>query len=167
MAKSISRLIIIVLLAYAAWIVASPHVALRNMRQAAERNDAQAFSSYVDYPQLRESMKVQLQQKMHREAGAVGGFLGALIMNPLLDYLVTPEGMQTIMLEARLADKPRRGQDAKQEEAAARKKTHTSGSYDGWSRYVVEIKHDDGHSLSLVLQRHGLSEWKLSGIRLP
>ena len=61
-----------------AWYFASPWYTLKQMRSAAEANDAAALSSYIDYPSLREDLKSDLMAQMMAEASKDKSGFGAL-----------------------------------------------------------------------------------------
>ena len=104
-----STLIPLVILAAAASSYFSPYWTLYQMKQAYERRDAAAFSSYIDFPALRTSVKAQMQarvrdkltQRLH------GGFLASLgaavasnVTDPLVDQLVSPASIEQVFRES-------------------------------------------------------------------
>jgi hypothetical protein len=163
-------LALILVAAAAIWYFASPGLTVQAMVKAAESNDEARFSSYVDYPALREDMKRELTARLEEEArrdgsaeAKVGLAMGMALMSPLVDSMVSPKGMKTAF--ANLA----------REEAAVKKAEASGGKNEagkprpeirrmGFNRFIVTGKDTPGSGL--VFERRGLS-WKLAGIDLP
>jgi hypothetical protein len=95
-----------------AWWYFSPFLAVRDLQRAAQAGDADAFNAHVDYPRLRQSLKLQfsglLAQKLgvSRDASnpmaALGGMIGERLIEPLVDALVRPETVMAAMQSGRL-----------------------------------------------------------------
>jgi hypothetical protein len=76
------------------------------MRKAVQRKDHSYVSAHVDFPQLRESLKGTFTAQMAKEVAATdtdgfeafGAALGAMMIGPMIDALVTPEGLIAMML---------------------------------------------------------------------
>lgn len=113
MSKTLLRwaalLIIVAVLLYA---YASPYLALKNIQRAAEQNDHATLSSYMDYPSIRESLKLQvksmMQDKIEQQGlgslGKLGNIVTEKLAQPLIDRLVRPETMQLIFQGKQLWD---------------------------------------------------------------
>jgi hypothetical protein len=88
---------------------ASPYWTLRQMRNAIVDKDADAFSSHVDFPALRESVRAQVMVAMQAKLGVpetkgnalagLGMLLGMALMNQIIDTIVTPSGVMALMAE--------------------------------------------------------------------
>jgi len=77
--------------------------------------------------------------------------------------MVSPEGV------AAMVSKSAVGAEADQNSPAAggaQEKTDYSVAYAGWDKFVVRAKAAGDEKGGLVLQRHGLWNWKLSAIEL-
>lgn len=159
-------------LAASSW--ASPHWQLYRMRAAVEARDAQALSGYVDFPKLRESVKVQAMRRLGaNEAlaeprsnpfGALSRAMARAVIDPVVDAAVSPAGVAA-MLEAgdiRVQSTPDKPAPAAGE--APREKLDYDLSYRGWNQAVVERA--DGGGVAFLLDRHGLWSWKLAGVEL-
>ncbi len=151
---------VLVLLATIGWYVLSPGYTLKQMKAAAQANDADRLSSYIDYPSLREDMKSELSARMMAEAqkdqsgfGPLGVALGSALVGPLVDAIISPAGVRAMMLSNRQNKKApiAVGEDPDIERH-------------GLSEFVVKSK--SGQNGTMVFKRHGLS-WKLSGLDLP
>ena len=62
-------LVLVVLLALAAYVIAGPYMTVRAIRTAVKQQDAAALSRQVDFPALRTSLKAQLADRLLRKAG--------------------------------------------------------------------------------------------------
>ncbi|MDN7672981.1 DUF2939 domain-containing protein [Burkholderia oklahomensis] len=101
--------IVVALVVAAAVIVyayASPYLALRQLKLAIDARDAQAISTYVDFPALRISLKQQLADELMRRIDAqkrdnpiaiIGALIGSALVGPLVDAYATPEGVAALM----------------------------------------------------------------------
>jgi hypothetical protein len=160
------------------WYYVSPGITVKAMVEAAQANDEALFSSYVDYDALRADMKSELTNRLQEEArrdgsaeAKLGLAMGMAMMNPIVDSMVSPKGMQTAF-----ANLARQQQAAKAKggngKGAEGKDSGAKGSMPldpeirrhGLNRFIVTGKDTPGSGL--VFERSGLS-WKLSGIDLP
>ncbi|HEX9955353.1 MAG TPA: DUF2939 domain-containing protein [Allosphingosinicella sp.] len=167
----IGGIVVAVLLAAAGtWYYVSPGMTVKAMVEAAQKNDEAAFSSYVDYPALREDMKSELTNRLQQEAkrdnsaeAKLGLAMGMAMMNPIVDSMVSPKGMTAAF--ATLAN-----QQKASKEGGGGKQAKGSIPADpqirrqGLNSFIVSGK--DTPDSGLVFERHGLG-WKLSGIQLP
>ena len=146
------------------WYFESPAWALKGMKDAAQSHDADELNAYIDYPALRESLKAELMARMMAEAqknksgfGALGMAFGSAMMGPMIDGLVSPEGMRAALLA--------NGQENTGPAAPA---LHVPEEpvivRRSFSEFLVTAK--DQPNSGLVFRRHGLS-WMLSGVELP
>lgn len=176
MSNKIKLSIIIIFVAFGTWLYFTPYLAVSGMKAGAETKDAVKLSSYVNFPALKESLKVSFHAKLASGAakkpegnpgnpfGAVGAALAVAFVNPMIDALVTPESLAMIMK----GDKPQPIQNAAQSKPSE-SGTETSMSYESFDRFVVNIKKkgETGEPYGLVFNRDGLFSWKLSALRLP
>ena len=178
--RTLISAVLVAVLAIGGYWYFSPYLALKSMRSAAERHDADAFNERVDYPRLRESLKGQLAAHMSQQAsksadsgaGALGAMLGMALINPLIDAIVRPELVMQAMQEGQLKGLPGAQPGAAGDQPA------TSAQEVKWEverkgankliahgRDAGEPRADKG--LELVFERSGFADWKLTEIRLP
>ena len=155
-----------VLLAGIGWYIESPLYTLGQMRDAAKANDADALSSYVDYPALRESVKAEItarvaytERKDRSGLGPLEAALSSAITGPLTDAVVSPAGIRA-MLASKQADEvlgniPKPPVHVDSDAAIERH---------GLSEFVVKSRSKPQGAI--VFKRHWLG-WKLSGVELP
>lgn len=160
----------------------SPYWSLYQMRRAVENNDGVYVSDHVDFPQLRESLKATFKTQMAKEVAkkdtdgmeAFGAALGAMMIGPMVDALVTPEGLLAMMQGKSLdeiEEPSKRPGEAKPPAAKGEKMNVAKMGYEKLNRFVVKVADTeqgkaDKDSLTLVFLRSGLLSWKLAGIRM-
>lgn len=177
---------------------ASPYITMYQMRSAMADKDADSFSSHVDFPSLRESLRGQfltmVQSKLANSPDMKGNSFAGLGMmvamgfaNQLIDTMVTPAGVMTMMAQgtakpAHPADVPAApassaapteatpaGSDvgATPDQANSTPKVDYSVRYKNWSTVTATARKGTDDQVTLVFKRDGLWSWKLSGIDLP
>src|SRR6476661_3616678 len=87
----------------AGWWFGSPYWTLHQMQTAARQGDSARLSHFVDYPAVRENLKAQLRHEMLTQVpaeeqgnglAALGTAIASAMIDPLIDTLVTPDGLQ-------------------------------------------------------------------------
>lgn len=153
------------LVAATIWYFASPAWTLSRMKAAVEARDAVALDAYIDYPALREDLTAKLVARLRSKAqdeksglAGLGAAVGALVAEPLIDTLLTPEGVRAALLEG--GGRP----------AGSPVTTVLPGlpvnpviERRGLSAFIVTSNDQPG--TGLVFRLHGLSS-KLSGVEL-
>ncbi|WP_332853675.1 DUF2939 domain-containing protein [Duganella sp. S19_KUP01_CR8] len=149
----------------------SPYIALYQIRTAVAERDADAISDHVDFPALRENLKGQVmggmmaamdtpELKSNPFAG-VGQALGAAMVGPMIDTLVSPAGLIALMQRSSTASDTAAGP------SAASEKPNYKLSFKGWSKVILQRADTDGSEGALTLRRFGLWNWKLTSIEIP
>lgn len=164
--RSYLPLLSLMLCLAAAWMYASPYLAMRKLQRAAERGDVATLNEVVDFPALRTSVKDNVRSSVARGiqsdgglAGALGGALAGALVSPLVDAAVTPTGI------AALAD-GRDPRDRDGDDDEPRRERRVERGYEGLNRWVVSYRdaENGGEQIALIMRRDGLG-WKLSGVR--
>lgn len=171
------------LAAFGAWLWFAPHLTVHAMRQAAERGDAEALASHVDFPALRESVRAQLAARVSDRLGGGSGWsrLGAdfatTLAAPAIDAMVSPEALAMLFAGRDMHDRYAGSPETTSPTADAGEshggidtgQWRLSMGYDDLSTFSVKIANDGmGPAPSrLVFKRHNLLWWKLSGVELP
>ncbi|OEY98099.1 DUF2939 domain-containing protein [Acinetobacter qingfengensis] len=185
MNKTLKTSIVVILLLTAAYIYLSPYLVLYQLKQAAERHDAQQLSQYIDYPSVRKSLKGQmgnyLLHKLHQPEKNVPGhealaaIFASSIADKAVDLILTPEAIALLM----------KGQQFTATSSIKNSSTSTdqvssasSGStnelkydlgYRSFSQFNASIYPDPQHTdqaIQIIMTRQGLS-WKITAIELP
>lgn len=85
---------------------ASPYIAVKHMKAAADARDAATLNEYVDYPALRLSLKQQVGEMLQRRVEGqhssnplliLGAVIGAALISPLVDAYATPDGVAALL----------------------------------------------------------------------
>ena len=156
-----------VLLSGIGWYIESPIYTLEQLRDAANANDSDRISSYVDYPSLRESLKSQIMARVRADIakndrsglGSLEGGLVSAFVGPLTDAVVSPSGVRVMLLSRQRAERlgnrlPRSSVQLDSDPVIER---HGLSEFD-----VTNRSKDAG---ALVFKRHGLG-WKLSAVEI-
>ncbi len=171
----------VVIAVFGAWFYFAPHLAVMGMKSAAEAEDADRLSDYVDFPELRNSLKASFNARIVSEVAkekggnplsplgaamgsAIGAVTAAAVINPMVDALVMPENMAMMLKGGR----PQPGSNDVRS-GPPDSELDISMYYESFDRFVVLVKEKGTNEAPLVLvfNRHGLFSWKLSALRLP
>jgi hypothetical protein len=174
-----------------AWFFATPYLALWSLKRAAENQDVQTLSQYVDFPALKESLKSSLRSKMtaaiaktHNDnpygniVGAGVAQLAVQTLDPVLDAIVTPETIAAL-LRGQRQESPSSNDGGNGEAASdnplARvfpstdKDTEISAHYANFDTFVITLKNGKTEEalISFLMKRQGIASWKIAGVMLP
>ncbi len=148
-------------------VYTAPYLALDNLKKATINRNANDLAQEIDFPALRtsvkENVKAQVLKQMTAGNTPVKGLNAVAvdkIVNPMVDKLVTPEGLGELMMDK----VPGATIDLSNLESNIAGSEVKMG-YESFDRFVVRIvdKVDRTKDVSLILKRDGLA-WKLSGI---
>ena len=162
--------IALVLLGFAAYLAASPYLALYKLKSGVEARDAEAVAECVDFPALRQNLKDQLQAALSKRIdsqqsplGALAASLAVSAADPLVDSLISPEGLARLMA----GQKPPLASSEPSTPASPVKNLLEDATfgYESLDEFVVSVP-SAGGAIRFVLTRSGLS-WKLSRIEIP
>jgi hypothetical protein len=191
----IITLIVIVVIAALGFAYASPYIALRNLKRAADARDAQTVNQYVDFPALRDSLKQQITGMLTRRLDAdansklatIGAMIGVTLIGPLVDSYATPDGVAALLNgmppRGDPGERPVAPPDAGNPPAAAEAPAapaagdsasaaqpaarETTAGYRGINEFIVTYRRGEGDAnYSAIFQREGLFTWKLTAINL-
>lgn len=165
------------------YYLASPFLAIQELRTGFLSKNADQVNQYIDYPSLQSDLKAQLGSMMLKTmqsdpemaANPFSGFAMAMItpmVNSIVDTYVTPSGMKTI-LEAPSTQQSSASPDQTAQNLVERKREFdkalqkTTMGYDGLHKFQLTATADDGKKTKLVFNRQGFAEWKLNSVILP
>lgn len=151
---------------FGGWYYAAPLYAMNSLRDAAQSGSEEALEGSVDFPVLRENLKGELRNRIETEIGdavgnEIGDFgasLGMAMIDPIVDGLVTPEAIATMVRQGNVL--PQGSGAAASEEPAQEAEWVVER---GLSRFIARPASGNA---ALVFERRGLG-WKLVGIDLP
>lgn len=171
---------------------ASPYWTLYQLKRAVDRNDGVFVADRVDFPQLRESFKGAVMANLAKEATkgeedgieALGAAFGAMMVGPMVDALITPEGLIQMMqgraMDAMPDEDPGTletpsqagGSEAQEGGESEGGMDVSSVGYETLNRFSVTIAGGMGGfaaekgAFTLLFSRRGLAGWKLTGVRI-
>ena len=158
---------------FAIYLYASPYLVLNNIKNAAQQGDADKLSGYIDFPSVKQSMKDQVKAAMVEELAAsdeqdgfeaLGTMLAAAMIDPLIDGLVTPDGV-ALMLQGQKLDFDLNNDKPEDKPKAKNEDIDYKAGYLSFNRFKVQIidADDPNESLDVIMHRDWLS-WKVTRI---
>ena len=173
---------------------AAPWLALRDLTQAFEDQDTRQLEKLVDFPELREDIKVTAKAAMMKSAAielegnpfaAMGIMMANAIVDPIIDQVISPAGLQLFFSAKEMSG----GTDGLPEniDAIARdlipsgdggelssgvdaaQSIEVKTEYIGINEFKVQVSNEGvlNESVSFYMRREGLGAWKISGLRVP
>lgn len=163
------------LLALAAYVAAGPYLAVNGIRNVVASGDYGKLSYFVDFRKLRENVTPQIQARITRDirdrlgsgsAAEVASGVSLAISEPVIDAIVSPLGVATLLTGSTLARKltGETNKDGKVHADDPLKDARTR--YVSMSRFTATVTTDEGKPLVFEFERDGL-RWKLAGLDLP
>lgn len=155
----------------------SPYLTLHQMKTAIADKDADRFSSYIDFPALRDSVKGQMMVMMNKRLSrpemadspfaGLGRVMGAALIDPVVDAVVSPAGVMAMFESGKVQPLPGAGkkQEAPPAGAAEAGSPAYAVDYESWSR--VAIAKPDTETGRFILKRTGLWSWQLAALEFP
>lgn len=146
----------------------APYITIDNIKKATTNRNSDALSQEINFPELRTSFKENIKAQVIKQLTGANMARSpqmtvekiSKIVNPTVDKLITPEGIEKLMLD--------RVPGARIELSNLERdlaKSEIGMGYESFDRFVVHIidKVDRTKDVSLILKRDGLA-WKLAGI---
>ncbi|WP_250865598.1 DUF2939 domain-containing protein [Caballeronia sp. INSB1] len=162
---------------------ASPYLTMYQMRNAMLTHDADAFSSHVDFPAMRESLRAQFMTMMHAKMAAssdlknnpfagFGMMLGVGIVNQMIETMVTPAGVMALMAkDAKAAtsssEASAQSTGTQTNPTDSQAKPRYSIDYKDWSTVTAAFGDTSDQKGEFVFKRDGIWSWKLAALTLP
>ena len=161
------------LVIFAIYLYASPYLVLNNIKNAAEQGDADKLSVYIDFPSVKQSIKDQAKAVMVKELAsskeqdgfeALGTMLGAAMIDPLIDGLVTPDGV-ALMLQGQKLDFDLNNDTPEDKPKSKNEDIDYKAGYLSFNRFKVQVidADDPNESIDVIMHRDWLS-WKVTRI---
>lgn len=158
---------------FAIYLYASPYLVLNSIKNAAQQGDADKLSGYIDFPSVKQSMKDQVKAAMVEELAAsdeqdgfeaLGTMLAAAMIDPLIDGLVTPDGV-ALMLQGQKLDFDLNNDTPEDKLEVKNEDIDYKAGYLSFNRFKVQIidADDPNESLDVIMHRDWLS-WKVTRI---
>jgi hypothetical protein len=165
----------VLLVAFGAYIVAGPYLAMNGIRNVVASGDYGKLSYFVDFTKLRESVTPQIQARIasgvkqrlgQGNKATAASEVASMISAPAIDAIVSPLGVATLLTGTTLAHKltGRKGPDGRVHAVDPLKEARTH--YQTLSRFTATVTTDEGKPLVFVFERDGMT-WKLTELILP
>jgi hypothetical protein len=166
-----SKLLFGILVIIGGYIVATPYITIYQMKAAAERQDGEALSEFIEFPSVRQSLKDQLNTLIVKSMGQGSGiegnpmtllgasFAGALV-EKMVDAYVTPSGISELMSGS--APTSSRGGKAV-EDGGTSPFNGAKLSYESLDKFTVKLESKEDQEFKFVLRRRGI-DWKITEI---
>jgi len=169
--SSFSTLLVLAVLFAGVYLYFTPYLALNKLQKAAQRGDEQAMAELVDFPALRESVKGNVRGAVAHSVGGrnpigvLGGILAGAVTGPVVDAVVTPQGIAALTRGERPGSRREGGGDSR----LRVKDVKVKRGYESFDLFVVHFvsKESGRERMALLLRREGIAHWRLSGIRVP
>ena len=146
------------------WVWGSPYLTLSRLKHAADARDLATLSAHVDFPRVRQSLHRQLDARLASPADGSGDPLAELgravarrLSDPVIDALVTPEGLQAVFASAPAGK-------AGEPQPVAMRAGEMQIHREAIGRF--RLQSGDGQGPQLVFALEGIS-WRLVEVRLP
>jgi hypothetical protein len=178
---------LLVLFGLAAYIYWSPYETLHEIRKELRNGQADKLDQVIDYTAVREGLKRDFRALALGEVeddpsiknkllGALGLALGAPVVDPIVDYIVSPAGLRDVVSGAVPVLSQHRGlsDDADLDSPSAPASTvppkdsikKTDGHYTDINEFIAIISSKSGSATKLTFSRKGLVSWQLTHIKL-
>lgn len=153
----------------------SPYLALRDIRDAVQRKNVDAFNKRIDYPKVRESLKGQISVMMAGNAAfpndglaVIGTMFGMALVNQTVDALVRPE---SVMHAMKIGEINLNQPSARPGAQAVPDKKPVEWTLERKNiDKIIAYRHESGGAIgkdfSVVFERQGFADWKLTEIRM-
>lgn len=168
-----AAILLVLLLGY---VAAGPFLTINAIRDAVQEQNMRKLSRHVDFPALRASLKLQLDDYLVRRAGpevqsnafgAIALRIASGMAGGTVDAMITPGGLAAMMGGSNVWQRASGGGvRADAGTPPADPLEDASYRFESPSRFTATVLDDAGQPVVFVLTRQGLG-WKLSDVRLP
>lgn len=167
--------VLFVLLALLSYVIAGPYLAINGIRTLVASEQYGELWRFMDFDQLRESVRPQLQQQIvsgvldhvgNRESAKTIGEVTALLAKPAIDAIVSPQGIATLLTGSALAQRVTGHVDANGKAHAVDPLKDAQTRFESTRLFTATVANAEGQPVVFEFRRTGLT-WKLTGLRLP
>ncbi|WP_294033302.1 DUF2939 domain-containing protein [uncultured Moraxella sp.] len=180
MKKFLGAIVVIFILAFGGYYLASPYLTLYQLKSAVDAKDTATLIDAVDFPQVKSSVKEQLKTKVAQEIPALdtaddGALLGAMfataMVDGVVDAVITPKAVELILDGKDIGKQLALGDAATPQTDTADTATSHDWQYDlgyqSLDRFGVTLTKDNGKPVTVIMARDGLFDWKIVDVQLP
>jgi hypothetical protein len=144
----------------------APFLVVDQMLTSISKGDPVGMSECIDYPRLRENIKIRINKEIGRnivESGEdnpfaqIGGLFAAAVIGPAVDYFVSPQNI-ALMMSGKKSDSDKVSE--------YENGIDNDMQYESINKFVVTVKKkgSSGQPVILVMNREGVFDWKLVDI---
>ena len=164
--------VVVALLGLIGYTVTGPYRALSGLQAAVVQGDANALNHYVDFPTLRQNLKLQLSTRANDGVNSIfpngivsqiAGGIANRVVDATVDSFVTPEGLSRLLTGASfvVGQIPSVPGDSLQSRLENGRR-----SFESLSTFTLTVATASGREAVIVLTRNGL-DWQLTNVRIP
>lgn len=161
------------------YVFASPYITAYMIKTAAQNQDGEALSEYIDFSALRQNLKEQMNAAVGKEimqeaegdgaAMVLGATFGGLIIGKMvekmIDVYVTPAGIMELM-KGEILDMEGIGTSTEQQ-TTSEPFANVVMTYESFNKFSITTKDtESADEIKFILRRKGM-EWKLTEILVP
>ncbi len=166
---------------FAAYLYATPYLAILAFKSAIESKDTEEARKYINFPSVRASLKDQLTEtltkkinkdlKSSRYSGLklviVRPIVGSIV-NSTIDATVTPNGLRALIKEGKFSRKKKDSLKVVRSSSNSEHKSNIQLYYKSFNRFVLrsDIANID-EPMKVYWKRSLIFDWKLTSIELP
>lgn len=162
---------VIALLGLVGYAATGPYRALAGLQSAIVQGDTNALTQYVDFPTLRENLKLQLSAKANDSvnsllqnaiASQIAGGIANKLVNTTVDSFITPAGLGRLLAGAAFVAGPIPSAPG---DSLQSRLENSRGSFESLNTFTLTVPAASGRELVVVLTRNGL-DWQLTNLRM-
>jgi hypothetical protein len=165
-------------LALGIYAAAGPYLTIRHIEKAIATQDMQLLTEQIDFPAIRDSLKIQLNESIERQtpdliknipfAKELVTSLGSKILEQTIDPLMAGQLLYIMQGNKPDVDFGMRELISPVPESTSTQKVFENATfrYEDSRTFSATVNYADSGQYRFVFKRHGL-HWKLSDIQLP
>ena len=155
----------------------TPYIAVYQIKQAVNAGDSKSISEKVNFPVLKENLKVKFMSLMNQQMEGLkdnpfSGFAQMMMLslvNSMVDVYVSPSGL-ALMLDGRKPKVEKESKESKtQVDNPPNDELAVSYSYISLNTFKISVtnKKSSSDTYTFVLNRDGILSWQLVDIDFP
>lgn len=184
--------VVAIVIALGTAYLGSPYWAVMRVRGAVAARDVDRLNDFIDYPAVRDSLKAQLVAKFQKESdnpdmrdnpfAGLGAVFAMGVVNNVVDALVTPDGMASLIAGADAKAALRNGKPVDGDATNVVSATNAAGTtpgapppelesdftYSDLDTFQIRLFHEgNDESVTFVMRRDGLVGWRIKRVVMP
>jgi hypothetical protein len=148
------------------WFYCTPYITLWQFNRAMKEKNAEKAAKHVDFPVLKENLKVSLKKQIEKELETERNSRKVLALRLTLSFLgqFIDEKVNIAGIEAML-----NGQKPGEKVESVDKEFDIDHFYENYDTFAVSVKKKGTRDVParFIFSRNGLATWKLSNVVFP